>query len=196
MIVVAGHLRVAPEQRASFLERSKEAIVAARSTLGCLDFVVAADPIDEGRVDVCERWVDRPTLRAFRGAGPGPDLSAMIASYAIEELEVDDAAATRDLMSAFNDAFQRHDPSVLPALVADDCTIENVDGTVHRGKEACLALWTRIATEVTFVLEEVVVVGERALIFWRIEGGPRGINVMRTHQGRIVEARGYVKSGS
>lgn len=195
MIVVTGHLRVAPDQRAAFLERSKEAMVAARAAPGCVDFVVVADPIDEGRVDVSERWVDRQALRAFRGSGPGPDLSAMIAGYAVEELEVEDSRSTRDLMSTFNDAFQRHDPSLLPALVADDCTIENVDGSVHRGKDACLALWTRIATEVTFVLEDVVVTGDRALIFWRIEGGPRGINVMRASQGRIVEARGYVKTG-
>jgi len=76
MIVVAGHLRVAPADRDGFVERSREANRVARAT--CLDFVVAPDPLDDGRVDFYERWIDRRTLRAFRGAGPKTALREMI----------------------------------------------------------------------------------------------------------------------
>ena len=54
------------------------------------------------------------------------------------------AAARRldraQVIAQFNAAFQRHDPSLLEALVAEACVIENTDGTRHTGRAACLAL--------------------------------------------------------
>ena len=108
-------------------------------------------------------------------------------------------------MRRFNDVFQRHDPSALAELVADDCVIENTtpapNGSRHVGRDACIALWTGIATSpgTSFDLEDVVVAGDRATIYWRFRWGAtegdtvRGVNLMRVANGRIVEARGYVK---
>ena len=49
---------------------------------------------------------------------------------------------TAAILQRFNDAFQNHDPSVLPDLVAEDCVIENTvpapDGARHAGRAACL----------------------------------------------------------
>lgn len=110
-------------------------------------------------------------------------------------------ASTAQVIAQFNAAFQRHDPSLLEALVADACVIENTDGTRHTGRAACLALWSRIAAapDNRFDLEDVWVEGERAIIGWRLWWGEdagssvRGVNVMRVRDGLIVEARGYVK---
>jgi quinol monooxygenase YgiN len=88
VIVVAGHLRVAPRDRASFLERSASAVALARAAPGCLDFVVGPDLVDDARVNVFERWTDRASLAAFRGSGPDDDTGALIAEYRIEEFEV------------------------------------------------------------------------------------------------------------
>lgn len=88
MIVVAGHLRVDAAERDTFLARSRDAIVAARDADGCLDFVVAADPLEATRVNVFERWADRASLHAFRGSGPEDDLGSMIRGFAVEEFEV------------------------------------------------------------------------------------------------------------
>ena len=49
-------------------------------------------------------------------------------------------ASTAQVIAQFNAAFQRHDPSLLEALVAEACVIENTDGTRHTGRAACLAL--------------------------------------------------------
>jgi ketosteroid isomerase-like protein len=105
----------------------------------------------------------------------------------------------------FNKVFQRHDPSALPELVAPDCVIENTtpapNGARLVGRDACVATWTQIATTpgTYFDLEEVFVAADRAIIRWRFWWGEgeansvRGVNLMRVHDGLIVEAMGYVK---
>jgi ketosteroid isomerase-like protein len=112
---------------------------------------------------------------------------------------------TSEVIRRFNEAFQQHDPTALPELIAEDCVIENVspapNGARHVGREACLTLWRRIATtaENEFEVEEVVVTGERAMIRWRLRWGDdesqsvRGVNLMRVRSGQIVEALGYIK---
>ncbi len=58
---------------------------------------------------------------------------------------------TAEIMRRFNDVFQRHDPSALDELVAEDCVIENTtpapDGARRAGKAACVELWSAIATD-------------------------------------------------
>jgi ketosteroid isomerase-like protein len=112
---------------------------------------------------------------------------------------------TADVIRRFNDVFQRHDPSALRALVAHDCVIENTqpapDGSRHVGRDACVELWTGIATAAgtRFDLEDVVVAEDRAIIRWRYHWGEgadestRGVNLMRVRDGLIIEAMGYVK---
>lgn len=114
-------------------------------------------------------------------------------------------ASTAEVIRRFNLAFQQHDPTALAHLVAEDCVIENSspapDGSRHVGREACIALWGRLATNpgTRFDIEDVVIAGERATIRWRLRWGPegaesiRGVNLMRVRDGRIVEALGYVK---
>lgn len=111
---------------------------------------------------------------------------------------------TSEVIRRFNDVFQRHDPTALIELVAEDCVIENTypapNGSRHVGREACLDLWQKIATSQDHIdLEEVFVAGERAIIRWRLwwgegeENSVRGVNLMRVRDGLIVEALGYVK---
>lgn len=114
-------------------------------------------------------------------------------------------ATTDEVMRRFNDVFQLHDPSALHELVAEDCVIENTqpapNGSRHVGRDACIALWTGIATApgTHFDLENVIVTGERAIILWRFCWGDgeansvRGVNLMQVRDGLIVEAKGYVK---
>jgi quinol monooxygenase YgiN len=78
MIIVSGRIFVPPERRQSFLAASREAMVQARRTKGCRDFVVAADPLEPGRVNVHEEWESEAELEAFRGNGPEPDLAVDI----------------------------------------------------------------------------------------------------------------------
>jgi len=62
-------------------------------------------------------------------------------------------------------------------------------------------VWTHIATMpgAHFEPESIIARGDRGEIRWRLVWGPdhassiRGVNLMRVHNGRIVEAQGYVK---
>ncbi|HEV2331891.1 MAG TPA: nuclear transport factor 2 family protein [Gammaproteobacteria bacterium] len=114
-------------------------------------------------------------------------------------------ASTAEVLRRFNGVFLDHDPAPLAGLVAEDCVIENIqpapDGARLVGQAACVARWTEIATApgTFFVLEDTIVMGERGIILWRYHWGPersssvRGVNLMRVRDGRIVEAKGYVK---
>jgi quinol monooxygenase YgiN len=88
MIIVAGHLRVDTAERDAFIARSREAVELARNTTGCHDFAVSADSVDPERINVYERWTDRPALKAFRGDGPDDELTALIVSADLREFEV------------------------------------------------------------------------------------------------------------
>ena len=116
-----------------------------------------------------------------------------------------ESVATERLLEQFDDVFQKRDPSALDRLVADDCVIENTrpapDGARYVGKQACVALWTEIATNeaIRFERQHIIARGDRGEIAWRLiwgaapENSVRGVNLMRVRDGKIVEARGYVK---
>jgi ketosteroid isomerase-like protein len=92
---------------------------------------------------------------------------------------------TAEIIRRFNDVFQRHDPSSLEDLVADECVIENTqpapNGARRVGREACVATWKEIATTpgTHFDLEDVVVAGDRAIIRWRYCWGEGESNSVR-----------------
>ena len=116
-----------------------------------------------------------------------------------------ESVRTEAILQRFNQVFLSHDPAALPELVAEDCVIENTqpapDGSRHQGKDACVAVWTQIATNpgIHFEPEGIIARGDRGEIRWRLVWGPdyassvRGVNLMRVRDGRIVEAQGYVK---
>lgn len=115
--------------------------------------------------------------------------------------------STEQVIERFNTAFLRHEPALLAELVDESCVIENTTpaplGARHVGRAACLELWHGIASNRSahFELESVEVSGERAQIRWQYFWGTgerdsvRGVNLMRVREGKIVEARGYVKGG-
>ena len=78
MIIVSGKIYVRPWARENFLTRSAAAVLQARRTNGCLDFIVAADPVELDRVNVYEEWESEDALLRFRGDGPGDELSSNI----------------------------------------------------------------------------------------------------------------------
>ncbi|NMN97854.1 putative quinol monooxygenase [Antrihabitans stalactiti] len=87
MIIVAGHLRVDPADRASYLDTCQEVVTLARGTKGCLDFALSADIVDADRINILERWETLEDVQAFRGEGTGDDLGARILGADVREFE-------------------------------------------------------------------------------------------------------------
>jgi quinol monooxygenase YgiN len=78
MLIVSGRIWVRSGSRERFLALSAPAIAQARGSRGCLDFVVAPDPLEMDRVNVYEEGETELALLAFRDAGPSTDLSEEI----------------------------------------------------------------------------------------------------------------------
>jgi heme-degrading monooxygenase HmoA len=88
MVIVAGHITVEPEQRDAYLARCVSVVEGARAAAGCLDFVLSADLLEPGRINVFERWESQAAVEAFRGAGPSDEQDAAILSASVAEYDV------------------------------------------------------------------------------------------------------------
>ena len=112
----------------------------------------------------------------------------------------------KEVLDRYNEAFRRHDPSLLDDLIAEDCVIEDSspapDGERRVGRSACLARWSDLAANrgLTFTPEPAEILGDLAVQPWLLVWGDaaedrvRGVNLIRVRNGSIVEARGYVKT--
>jgi quinol monooxygenase YgiN len=67
MVIVAGHITVAPAQRESHLAGCMNVVEKARR---CLDFAITADLIDPGQVNILERWESQAAVETFRRSAP------------------------------------------------------------------------------------------------------------------------------
>jgi ketosteroid isomerase-like protein len=102
----------------------------------------------------------------------------------------------------FDEAFNRHDLEALAALVTDDCVFEDTtppDGRRLTGRDVVLEAWSEVmagASEVRFMIEEMVTAGDRVFVLWRYswgDGHVRGVDVMRVRGERVAESFAYVK---
>jgi ketosteroid isomerase-like protein len=110
---------------------------------------------------------------------------------------------TEQVVRRFNQAFQDHDPTAFPDLVARDCVMETIqpapDGQRVVGYEANVAFWQALAADrsTRFDTEDITVISDRAMIRWRIHFGEgqsmRGVTLLRVRDGRIAEALAYSK---
>lgn len=64
MIVVQGVFRIAPEDREQYLAESLETQRISRGEPGCIEYVLAADPVEPDRIVLSERWETRADLDA------------------------------------------------------------------------------------------------------------------------------------
>ncbi|GHE95640.1 putative quinol monooxygenase [Thalassotalea profundi] len=87
-ILVTGKLILKPDSRNEFIEKSIPAILLARQNSACEDFSVSADPVDENRVNIFEKWTSKNALEVFRNTGPESDVFSLVEVFNIDEYEV------------------------------------------------------------------------------------------------------------
>lgn len=110
------------------------------------------------------------------------------------------------LAIAFVDAFNRHDPDAVGALLSDDCTFESAGpaphGLRHEGWDATIQAihgFFLAMPELKMSVEDVYGFGRRAVLRWRLTGvrthpeGRRGVDLFTSKDGRIVEILAYTK---
>src|SRR5262249_46599435 len=104
---------------------------------------------------------------------------------------------TRAVIERFHEAFNAHDLDALADLWSEDCVFEDTtapDGRRHSGREsvlgACRDFFTQ-APNAHFDVEELVTVGDRAVVQWRYtwgDGHVRGVDLMRVRDGKVTES--------
>ncbi len=88
MVIVTGHLMVDPATRDDYLAGCVDVVRQARRAEGCLDFALSADIVDEGRINILERWESVAAVEAFRGSGPSDEQGGAIVSGSVGEYDV------------------------------------------------------------------------------------------------------------
>ena len=68
MVIVAGWFEVDPGERDAFVAERLDSMRASRAEAGCIEYVVAADPVEPGRVVLFERWESQADLDAHLSA--------------------------------------------------------------------------------------------------------------------------------
>ena len=64
MVIINGVFEVEPTEREQFLAGRLDSMRRSRAEPGCLEYVFSADPLDEGRVVLFERWESDEALTA------------------------------------------------------------------------------------------------------------------------------------
>jgi quinol monooxygenase YgiN len=64
LIVVTGHLRVAPENAETLKEHAAKMVDATRKEKGCLLYAYGEDIVEPGMLRIVERWQDWDSLAA------------------------------------------------------------------------------------------------------------------------------------
>jgi quinol monooxygenase YgiN len=88
MIIVAGWLRVAAEDRDAYLQSCGAVVEAARVAPGCVDFSLSPDLLDLERINVFEQWASTEAVERFRGSGPSAEQQAMIVAAHVVQHEI------------------------------------------------------------------------------------------------------------
>jgi quinol monooxygenase YgiN len=68
VVIVGGWFEVDPSERDAFVAGRVEAMVRSRAERGCIEYVIAADPVDPGRAVLFERWESQADLDAHAAA--------------------------------------------------------------------------------------------------------------------------------
>jgi ketosteroid isomerase-like protein len=115
--------------------------------------------------------------------------------------------ATRNTVTRFNEAFNRHDVDAVMALMTDDCLFDSTrpppDGERLMGQGQVRKFWEEFfqrSPHARFETEEMVAAGDRCVVRWTYhwvrDGKPgrvRGIDLFRVYEGRVAEKLSYVK---
>ncbi len=64
MVIVGGWFEVDPSERDAYVAAQADAIRRSRAEPGCIEYVIAADPVEPGRAVLFERWASQADLDA------------------------------------------------------------------------------------------------------------------------------------
>jgi quinol monooxygenase YgiN len=72
MIIISGKVYVAAGERAIYVSKFAEMVQRARAFPGCIDLVIAADPLESDRINMYECFESEERLAAWRAVAHAP----------------------------------------------------------------------------------------------------------------------------
>jgi quinol monooxygenase YgiN len=101
MVIVGGWFEIDPAQRDAFVAARADSVRTSRAEPGCLEYVIAADPVDPGRAVLFERWASQVDLDAhlarLRQAPPDASGASTSAAPTAVSIVVYDVSGERPL---------------------------------------------------------------------------------------------------
>ena len=87
-IIVAGKMYVQKDRRDEYVAAFENFVRRTRNEPGCLDLIVAADPLESDRINNFELWASKKELDAFRQRSkpPGVDIEILKADMQKHEI--------------------------------------------------------------------------------------------------------------
>ncbi|RYG60712.1 antibiotic biosynthesis monooxygenase, partial [bacterium] len=79
---------VKPEERVEYVTAFTDFVRATRQEAGCLDVIIAADPIEAGRINIFELWESKEQMDAFRAKAEPPEVSIEIETDEVKKYEI------------------------------------------------------------------------------------------------------------
>ncbi|WP_407075640.1 putative quinol monooxygenase [Natronococcus wangiae] len=77
MIIISGRSYVDEEIRDEYVAQHQEMVARVREQPGCLDLVIAADPLEEDRYNIYEAWESEDHLAEWRKVANPPEPSSI-----------------------------------------------------------------------------------------------------------------------
>ena len=117
-------------------------------------------------------------------------------------------AATIDIVTSYNDAFNNGDVDGVMAAMTEDCVVETPmpppDGSRFQGQDAVRGLWNdffQSSSSIEFDTEDIFASGDRCLVQWTFRwvgqdkqpGSVRGVDLFKVRDGKVAEILVYVK---
>ncbi len=75
MIIISGKVYVDEDKRDEYVAEFTDLMARARKHPGCLDLVIAADPLEADRINNYEAWESEEALEKWRKVANAPSLS-------------------------------------------------------------------------------------------------------------------------
>lgn len=88
MLIIAGKLYIESKSREEYLTNHEDFIRRARTRPGCLDFIIAADPVEVGRVNLFERWESEESLRTWQAEAEPPKSVPQVMDEEVKKYDI------------------------------------------------------------------------------------------------------------
>ena len=131
----------------------------------------------------------------------------IVRAHSMTSAPADSAETALQVVSRFNDAFNRHDVPAIMAAMTEDCVFDSTrpppDGERLVGQTVVRGFWEGFfarSPHARFETEEMFASGDRVVVRWVYhwvrDGQPghvRGVDLFRVRDGRVAEKLSYVK---